>query len=60
MNNRPSYRPAKVLIARYGAEAESHAREKLESLARKGAMERTAIWWRILAAVQELRRSGDT
>src|SRR3546814_21070291 len=45
-----SYRSAKILISRYGAGAEAEAREKLESLASKGALERTATGWRLLAA----------
>jgi hypothetical protein len=53
-----SYRAAKILIDKHGAEASAAASRRMQELLDLGDEEGTAAWADILFAVRELQRSA--
>ena len=52
------YRPATVLLKRYGAGASLHAANKCDEMLDGGNMDGRAVWLRIHEAVLELGRAA--
>jgi hypothetical protein len=50
------FRAAKLVIDREGAEAASFAAGRADQLLEEGDLDGSAVWRRILAAIEELRR----
>jgi hypothetical protein len=56
-SNLDIYRSAKLLIDQHGDEAPIHAAMMVDELREAGDMDGRATWWRILRAIDELRRT---
>jgi hypothetical protein len=50
------YRAAKLVIDRQGAEAATFAASRVDQLLEEGDLDGSAVWRRILAAIEELQR----
>ncbi len=50
------YRAAKLLIDRHGPDAPMRAAQRVDELLADGDMEGSAVWRRILEAIEELQR----
>ena len=59
VNEQEIYRSATALIRSHGRRAESEAQARVDGWTRQKAPQSAAVWRRILAAVQELQRSGS-
>ena len=53
------FRSAKIMIDRYGPDAELEAARRADALRDKGDLDGQAAWLRIPAAVLELLKPGD-
>ena len=51
------YRSAQVLIKQHGPDAPVHAAMRADAMLEKGDLGGSAVWKRILRAVEELRRT---
>ena len=52
------YRAAKVIIKRYGKDAQIYSTKRASAMLDKGDMDAYAMWKRILRAVEELQRAA--
>ncbi len=54
------YRSANVLIREHGQDAALEAAKHADAMLEKGGLEGLAAWKRILAAIEEIRRTEPT
>jgi len=52
------YRSAKVIMKRYGKDAQIHSTKRASAMLDKGDLDAYAIWKRILRAVEELQKAA--
>ncbi len=52
------YQSAKVIIKRYGKDAQIHSTKRASAMLDKGDLDAYAVWMRILRAVGELQRAA--
>ena len=58
MDEKDTYRSAKLLIDQYGADAPIHAAMRMDALIEAGDVDGVAVWKRTMRAIEALQGSG--